>query len=139
MFTWILGIAAGCIVLAFLLYFLVPARGVKVPAIVLGTLGGLAAGAVLGMLGAIMYGESAQKMVYGDLYRPEPMPSVGGPMKGGASPPSEKPAPKKKEGFAKKGRGPGMTNLPADYPGMEPAKKSEEPQAPPAEPVDAPK
>jgi hypothetical protein len=136
MFTWILGIAGGCIVLALLLYFLVPAKGVKVPAVVLGTLGGLAAGGVLGILAAVIYGESVQNAVYSDMHRPSPMPAGGPPMGANtinAPKPQPKPAPEKANGGGRPsgGGGPGMPKVPPDYPKPESSQKGEAGGPPP--------
>lgn len=134
MLTWVLGFAVGSILLAAILHFALPAGGGKVPAVVVGTLGGFVAGAVLGMLGAVYYGEAMQNSVYGNQYRPDPLPS-GGAMKGVNAPPSsqgEPPAEKKKSAPRAGGGGPGRTNLANDYPGVNDAKKKEPAEAPPA-------
>jgi hypothetical protein len=135
MFTWILGVAGGCIVLALLLYFLVPAKGVKVPAVVLGTVGGLAAGGVLGILAAVIYGESVQNAVYSDVHRPMPFPKGGPPMgantvnapkKASPAPEQDSPAPEKaKGGGGYSGGGAGPVRVPSDYPKSEPSPKGE--------------
>lgn len=100
----VIAVAGGCVLLAALLYFFVPKKQVKIPAVVLGTLGGLAIGAVLGLLGAVIYGDPMHKMVFAEQYKPEPMPAFGGPQPKAAG------APGKAKGgggggFAKGGRG----------------------------------
>src|SRR4051794_1054403 len=115
MFTLILGVAGGCIVLAFLLYFLVPAKGVKASAVVLGTVGGLAVGGVLGMLAAVIYGDSVQGVVYSETYKPSPMPS-GAPPKGSNVNPAPAPEKAKRDVGPEGGGRPGMPALPSDYP-----------------------
>ncbi len=126
MLTWVLGLAVGCVVLAGLLHFVLPAGGGKVPAVVIGTVGGFVAGAVLGMLGAVMYGETVQKSVYGAYYEPEPMGGNKGARPGFNTPPSGNQAPgtpkKEAAGPAPSG-GPGSTNLRSDYPGVNDAMK----------------
>lgn len=77
----ILAVGGGCIVLAALLYFGVPARQIKIPAVILGTIGGLAAGAVLGLVLAVVYGDPIHKSLFAEVYKPAPM---GG---GAAAPP----------------------------------------------------
>ena len=117
MYTWILGIAGVCIVLAFLVHFLMPAKGAKIPAILLGTVGGFAAGVVCGLLGAVMYGETVQKQVYGDMYLPGPMPSVSSPPANAGAPPAPK-AETGGGGGTPVNAGPGSTSLRSDYPGL---------------------
>lgn len=75
----VIAVGGGCMVLAALLYFFVPAKEVKIPAVALGSLGGLATGAVLGLLAAVYYGDPLHKSLFAEQYKPEPMPSVGGP------------------------------------------------------------
>jgi hypothetical protein len=119
MFTWTLIIAGAAIVLALAMHFLVPAKGVKIPAVILGTIGGLMIGVCLGFMAAVYYGDEVQKQVYADQYAPAPMPSAGMPkgsnLGGGDSPP---PAEKKKRdgGATKGGGGPASRAVPSDYP-----------------------
>lgn len=121
MLTWILYAAVACILLAVVLHFVLP-KGGKVPAVVVGTLGGFMAGAVLGILGAVYYGETMQREIYGDMYKGEPMPARGTPgastppaSSANASPKSEEPPAKKSEGSGG-GRGSAPTSLPENYP-----------------------
>ncbi len=123
--TWLLGAAGALIVLALVLHFAVPAKAMKVPAVVIGTLGGLVVGAVLGMAGSVWYGDQYHKMVYVDMYKPDPMPSAPGATKVGQG---KEAAPKKKaSGKAASKGGPGTKSMPSDYPGMD--KSKEEPKA----------
>ena len=125
MWIWLLGGAGGLILLALILHFAAPGKAIKVPTIILSTFGGLVVGIVLGLLGAVMYGESIQKEVYGDQYKAEPLPSgmTPPPVAGGGGGAPEEP---KKEAPPTVGGGPGGTNLGADYPGV--SKKDEAPK-----------
>jgi hypothetical protein len=114
----IVGIAGGCVLLALVLHFLVPAKGVKVPAVMLGTVGGFALGAMCGLYGAVIYGESVQSALYAGDHKPSPMPT-----KGAASAPKKKAAPPREEIPKKSGR-------PDGYPGPEEEKKPAPPDAP---------
>lgn len=125
MFTWALILAGAAVVLALAMHFLVPAKGIKIPAVVIGTLGGLVLGVCIGMTAAVYYGDEMQKQVYSNEYRPEPMPSAGIPKGqntggGDAAPPPEK----KKAGGAsgKRKGGPASGSMPSDYPGQDDAK-----------------
>jgi hypothetical protein len=116
MSTWILAAAAICAVLAVLLYFLVPSRAVKIPAIVLGTIAGLLAGFVLGSLTAAAFSEHVHDIVYVGPEAPGAVPGAI-PAPGGGAAPAEKNG---------GGGGGGMLKavLPSNYPGMAPPQKS---------------
>jgi hypothetical protein len=122
MFTWTLIIAGAAIVVALVMHFLVPAKGVKIPAVILGTIGGLMIGVCMGFMGAVYYGDEVQKKVYANEYAPSPMPTGGmttkGQVTGGGGGGSPPPAENKKSvgGTAKGGGGPGSRSMPSGYP-----------------------
>ena len=136
MWTWVLGGAVGLILLAIILHFAFPGREIKIPTIILSTLGGLVVGVLLGLVGAVMYGEKVQKEVYGVQYQGDPMPSgmQPPPVAGGGGGPSEETT---KEAAPTVKAGPGGTNLGADYPGI--TAKEETAKEPAKEPAAAPK
>jgi hypothetical protein len=77
--SWtIAAIGGGLMVIAALAYFIAPIKQVKVSAIVMSTLGGLTAGAVLGLMGAIVFGDQVYRETYSDRFKPDPMPGTGG-------------------------------------------------------------
>jgi hypothetical protein len=126
--AWILGLAGSAIVLALVLHFLVPAKGVKVPAVVIGTIGGLVVGICIGIGGAVYYGDQMQKAVYANEYAPGPMPKGGTP-KGSNTPGTPPPAREKKKAEGESlDMGPGIPRLPSNYPGFDEVKKRREEQ-----------
>jgi hypothetical protein len=75
----------GVAVLALLLYFLLPKGGARIPAGVIGTVGGLVAGVALGVIGMATSGYQLTKENYSDPnFKAEAAPVVG--MKGGGPP-----------------------------------------------------
>lgn len=75
---WTILAIGGCsIVVAALLYFGLPSKQIKIAAVFLGTIGGLAAGAVLGLVLAVVYGDPIHKSLFAEVYKPAPM--GGGP------------------------------------------------------------
>ena len=115
MLTWTLIISGAAIVLALAMHFLVPAKGVKIPAVILGTVGGLVIGVCVGFMGAVYYGDEVQKKVYANEYAPSPMPTNGEFKGKGSAAPASPPAEKKSEGEAPKGT-PGSRSRPPGYP-----------------------
>lgn len=95
----ILAVGGVCIVLAAVLYFVKPLQQMKIPAVALGTIGGLAVGAVLGMVLAVVYGDPIHKSLFAEVYKPAPM--------GGGGPAAPKSAGGGGGGFSKKGGGRG--------------------------------
>jgi hypothetical protein len=125
--AWILGLAGSAIVLALVLHFLIPAKGIKVPAVVIGTIGGLVVGICIGIAGAIYYGDQMSRAVYATDYAPSPMPGAGkakGSNAGGAPPPASE---KKKAASDSVSKSRGTTrSLPNNYPGNDDPKKPRE-------------
>jgi hypothetical protein len=122
--AWILGLGGSAIVLALVLHFLIPAKGVKVPAVVIGTIGGLVVGICIGIGGAVYYGDKMQKVVYANEYAPAPLPTKGMPKSQGTGSP---PAPEKQKAAGDSPKaGPGAPRLPSNYPGLGEAKKQRE-------------
>jgi hypothetical protein len=138
--AWILGLAGSAIVLALVLHFLVPAKGAKVPAVIIGTIGGLVVGICLGIGGAIYYGDQMSKSVYANEYAPGPMPKGGTP-KGSNTAAVSPPGPDTKKAEEDSiNLGPGVPRLPSSYPGFDEVKKrrEEEKNAAKAKSKDAP-
>ena len=69
---YVLGGAVAVIAVATILHFAAPGKAIKIPTIILSTLGGLVAGAILGLLVSVWYGEMAHREIYGDLYKGVP-------------------------------------------------------------------
>ena len=105
--AWILGSAGSAIVLALVLHFLVPAKGVKVPAVVIGTIGGLVVGICIGIGGRSFTETRCRKQFTRTTTAPSPFPGAGSPKgsnAGGVPPPANA---KKKAAGDSVGKGPG--------------------------------
>ena len=127
MWTMVLGGSVALILLSITLHFAVPGQSIKIPTIILSTIGGLVAGALLGLLGAVWYGEMAHREIYGDLYKGE---SPAEAAKRSAQNPGAAAGEPKNDAAPTVSGGPGGTNLGADYPGI----TKEAPKATPKEP-----